>query len=70
MNDRSNGDRTETEERVAENSTPAPRVAPAHDPDTPVDPATGLRVGMHDDDRSPLDPGMPRDPTGGSLDRK
>jgi hypothetical protein len=63
MKDRSN-ERTETEERIAENQTPAPRISIIKDT-TNVDPVTGLPLGMHDDDRSPLDPGGPLDPTRG-----
>ncbi|HEY4440733.1 MAG TPA: hypothetical protein VGN14_09765 [Candidatus Elarobacter sp.] len=58
--------RTETDERVAENATPAPR-APVTRREGDTDPATGLPPGMHDDDRSPLDPGGPLDPTAGKL---
>ena len=63
MNDRPNSERTETEERVAENATPSPRLGV--EGDAGADPATGLPRGMHDDDRSPLDKGGPLDP--GSL---
>jgi hypothetical protein len=59
MKDRTN-ERTETDERIAENQTPAPRISVIKDT-THVDPATGLPEGMHDDDRSPLDPGALRD---------
>ncbi len=58
-------DRTETDERVAENRTPAPRAPLTRDDATDTDPATGLPRGMHDDDASPLDPGKPLDPFGG-----
>ena len=54
MNDTSKT-RTETDERVAENATPSPRAPVTRRPDD-TDPATGLPPGMHDDDRSPLDP--------------
>ena len=62
--DRSN-ERTETDERVAENQTPAQRAPVTRDADAPVDESTGLPPGMHDDDASPLDPGKPLDPFGG-----
>lgn len=58
--------RTETDDRVAENATPAQRT-PVTRRAGDTDPATGLPPGMHDDDRSPLDPGMPLDPTGGAA---
>ncbi|HEY0615545.1 MAG TPA: hypothetical protein VGC96_12920 [Candidatus Elarobacter sp.] len=58
MDDRSS-ERTETDERVAENQTPAPIASwDAGE----ADPATGLPRGMHDDDASPVDPGKPLDP--------
>lgn len=62
--DRSGNERTETDDRVAENQTPAPitTVFDDEDSDDEVDPATGLPRGMHDDDASPLDPGEPLDP--------
>jgi hypothetical protein len=66
MEDRSN-ERTETDERVAENRTPAPRAPVTRDDDAPVDPGTGLPPGMHDDDASPLDRGKPLDPFGGKA---
>ncbi len=55
MNDRPNSERTETEERVAENAAPSPIAPVTRDADSDVDPATGLPRGMHDDDSSPLD---------------
>ncbi len=58
---RGGSERTETDERVAENATPSPVVAVTDDAVT-VEPATGLAQSDHDD-RSPLDPGMPLDPT-------
>lgn len=61
--------RTETEERVAENATPSPRT-PVTRREGDTDPATGMPPGMHDDDRSPLDPGMPLDPAGGAAAEK
>jgi hypothetical protein len=63
--------RTETDERVAENATAAPRTtAVGKGSNVPLDPATGLPEGLHDDDRSPLDPGAPLNPMGvGSEDR-
>ena len=65
MNDDRSSERTETDERVAENQTPA-QVAPVtRRADADVDPATGLPRGMHDDDTSPLDRGKPLDPFGG-----
>jgi hypothetical protein len=63
MNDDRSTERTETDERVAENRTPSPRRAVGDAAD--ADPATGLPKGTHDDDRSPLDPGGPLDPFGG-----
>ena len=64
MDDRTN-ERTETDERVAENRAGVP-IAPVtrHD-DADIDPSTGLPRGMHDDDASPLDRGKPLDPFGG-----
>jgi hypothetical protein len=59
--DRSN-ERTETDERVAENQTPSERAPLTRDATADTDPATGLPRGMHDDDASPLDPGEPLDP--------
>lgn len=48
-------ERTETDERVAENATPSPRTTiTGRMEDT--DPETGLPRGMHDDDRSPVAP--------------
>jgi hypothetical protein len=64
--DRSN-QRTETDERVAENRTPAERAPLTRDGGSDIDPATGLPRGMHDDDASPLDPGKPLDPFGGKA---
>ena len=58
MDDRSN-EPTETDERVAENQSPAPIASWTHDE---VDPSTGLPRGQHDDDSSPLDPGEPLNP--------
>jgi len=55
---------TETDERVAENQTPAPIASLTRDADTDVEPGTGLPRGQHDDDSSPLDPGEPLDPFG------
>ena len=63
MKDDRSTERTETDERVAENWTPSPR-RPVGD-SAEADPATGLPKGMHDDDRSPLDKGGPLDPFGG-----
>ena len=63
MNEDRSSERTETEERVAENRTPSERV-PVTRKSGDTDPATGLPPGMHDDDRSPLDPGGPLNPTG------
>jgi len=63
--DRSN-ERTETDERVAENRTPAPRAPVARD-DSAVDPGTGMPPGMHEDDASPLDRGKPLDPFRGKA---
>jgi hypothetical protein len=63
--DRSN-ERTETDERVAENQTPAPIASVTRDHGE-VDPSTGLPGGMHDDDSSPLDRGKSLDPFGGKA---
>jgi hypothetical protein len=63
-NDRSN-ERTETDERVAENRTPAERAPLTRDDRADTDPATGLPRGTHGDDASPLDPGKPLNPFGG-----
>jgi hypothetical protein len=68
-NDRSN-ERTETDERVAENRAPAQRAPVTRDDRTDIDPATGLPRGMHDDDASPLDRGEPLDPFGGKSPRE
>ena len=57
-------ERTETDERVAENQTPAPIASVTRDA-RDVDPNTGMPPGMHDDDSSPLDRGKPLDPFGG-----
>ena len=62
MGNDSSNQHTETDERVAENRTPSPRRAVGEAAE--ADPATGLPKGMHDDDRSPLDPGGPLDPFG------
>ena len=64
MNDEGSSERTETDERVAENQTPAPIASLTRDAGD-VEPATGLPRGQHDDDSSPLDPGGPLDPFGG-----
>jgi hypothetical protein len=58
MDDRAH-ERTETDERVAENQSPAPIAPLTRDAKTDTDPATGLPRGQHDDDASPLDPGEP-----------
>lgn len=54
MQDDRSHERTETDERVAENQTPAERVPVTRD-DGAVDPDTGLPRGTHGDDSSPLD---------------
>jgi len=54
--------RTETDERIAENRQGTPVAPVTRDANSDVDPATGLPRGMHDDDASPLDPGKPLDP--------
>ncbi|MDP9105748.1 MAG: hypothetical protein M3N49_07425 [Candidatus Eremiobacteraeota bacterium] len=64
--DRSN-ERTETDDRVDENRTPARRAPVSRDEDAAVDPGTGMPPGMHDDDASPLDRGKPLDPFGGKT---
>ncbi len=64
QDDRSN-ERTETDERVAENRTPAPVAPITRDNGADVDSDTGLPRGMHADDSSPLDRGKPLDPFGG-----
>jgi hypothetical protein len=56
---------TETDERVAENRSPAPIASLTRDAKTDTDQTTGLPRGQHDDDASPLDPGEPLDPFGG-----
>jgi hypothetical protein len=61
------GERTETDERVAENRTPAARLPVTRNEDAEIDPATGLPRGMHDDDSSPLDRGKQLDPFGGKA---
>jgi hypothetical protein len=61
MNEDRSSERTETDDRVDENRAPAERVPLTRN----TDPDTGLPPGMHDDDRSPLDPGSTLDPTGG-----
>ncbi|HEY0393530.1 MAG TPA: RidA family protein [Candidatus Elarobacter sp.] len=64
MDDDRSSERTETDERVAENQSPAPIAT--WDDQNP-DPATGLPRGMHDDDASPVDRGEPLDPFGGKA---
>ncbi|GAC1659900.1 MAG: hypothetical protein NVS4B13_06260 [Candidatus Elarobacter sp.] len=64
--DRSN-ERTETEERVAENQAPAPIASVTRDPKSEVERGTGLPRGMHDDDASPLDRGKALDPFRGKA---
>jgi len=56
MNDRSN-QRTETDERVAENQAGVSIAPVTRDDDPTVDPQTGMPRGMHDNDQSPLDRG-------------
>lgn len=54
MEDRSN-ERTETDERVAENAAPSPRTTiTGRLEDTDLD--TGLPAGMHDTRKSPIAP--------------
>jgi hypothetical protein len=53
-------ERTETDERIAENRAGVPIAPLTRDDGKDVDPATGLPRGMHDDDRSPLDLGHDR----------
>ena len=67
MNEDASNERTETDERVAENRTPSPIAPVTRNADDPVDPGTGLPPGMHDDDASPLDRGKPLDPFGGKA---
>jgi hypothetical protein len=62
MNEDRSTERTETDERVAENQSPAPIASLTREPDGDIDPATGLPRGQHDNDASPLDPGEPLDP--------
>ena len=64
MQDDRSSERTETDERVAENQTPAP-IATWDEPH--ADPATGLPRGMHDDDASPVDRGEALDPFRGKA---
>ena len=59
MRDDGASERTETEERIAENQDPAPIAT--WDAEN-ADPATGLPRGMHDDDASPVDRGKQLDP--------
>jgi hypothetical protein len=60
--DRSSKEPTATDERVAENATPARREpVTRHEGDT--DPETGLPPGTHPDDSSPLDAGGLLDPS-------
>jgi len=59
--DRSN-ERTETEDRVAENQLPSERAPVTRDDRADIDPATGMPRGTHEDDASPLDRGKPLDP--------
>lgn len=60
--------RTETDERVAENQTDAYVAPVSRDPnDDTIDPSTGLPRGAHDDDASPLDRGKIMDPTFGAT---
>lgn len=47
-------ERTATDERVAENRTPAPHVSLTGHPEND-DPGTGLPLGTHRNDKSPLD---------------
>jgi hypothetical protein len=65
MSNERSAERTETDERVAENRAPA-TIAPVTRDASTVDPSTGMPPGMHDDDASPLDPGRPLDPFGGN----
>ena len=64
MENERSSERTETDERVAENQTAAP--IGTWDAEH-ADPATGLPRGMHDDDSSPLDRGEPLDHFGGKA---
>jgi hypothetical protein len=64
MQDDRPSERTETDERVAENQAAAPIAT--WDEDS-ADPATGLPRGMHDDDASPVDRGKQLDPFGGKA---
>ena len=66
MNDDGSNERTETDERVAENQTPAPVASVSRD-DGNIDAQTGLPRGQHEDDASPLDRGKPLDPFGGKA---
>jgi hypothetical protein len=63
---RGGSEQTETDERVAENATPSPVVAVTDDAVT-VEPATGLAQ-SEDDDRSPLERGLPLDPAGATQE--
>jgi hypothetical protein len=65
MNDDRSDEPTETDERVAENRTPAPIAPVTRDAGAAVDPSTGMPPGMHEDDASPLDRGNALDPFGG-----
>ena len=61
MDDRSN-QRTETDERVAENRGGVPIAPVTRDDSADIDPGTGMPRGMHDNDESPLDRGQNQDP--------
>ena len=61
MNDRSK-QRTETDERVAENQAGVSIAPLTRDDNADIDPQTGLPRGMHDNDQSPLDRGQNQDP--------
>ena len=62
MQDDRSSERTETDDRVAENQSPSKRASVTRDDRADIDPATGMPRGMHDDDASPLDRGEPFDP--------
>jgi hypothetical protein len=61
MNDEGSSERTQTDERVAENQTPAPIASLTRDAGD-VEPATGLPRGQHDRRCQPARSGRPARP--------
>jgi hypothetical protein len=66
MEDDRSHERTETDDRVAENQTPAPIASVSRDDGADTDPGTGLSRGIRDD-ASPLDRGEALDPFRGKA---